>query len=145
MIRLDSEYADLKLPKEIDVIFLGLSFHDFFVKRKDPVITAIPEDFYRQIKASLKPDGLVILIDHSAEKDSGISKTSKLHRIDENWVKTEMLANGFLFVESLGTLRNPKDDFSVKIWNENVFHNTDRFIHKYRLNGNSSKDATDIR
>ncbi len=133
IVRLDSEYADMKLPQKADLIFLGLSFHDFFVKRKDPTITAVPGEFYRQIKASLKPSGLIILVDHSAKPDSGIASTSKLHRIDENWVRVDMQKNGFQFIESLETLRNPKDDFSVKIWKEKVFHKTDRFIHKYRL------------
>jgi len=131
--RLDSEYSDMKLPDKTDIIFLGLSYHDFFVQRSDPIITAVPKDFYSQIKASLKPHGIIIIIDHAAALNTGISMTSKLHRIDEDWVIMSMLDNGFQLVETLETLRNPDDNYSLKIWNPDVYHMTDRFIHKYKL------------
>jgi len=133
--RLDSEYSDMKLPVKADIIFLGLSYHDFFVQKSDPIITAVPEDFYRQIKASLKPNGIIILIDHAAAPDTGISMTSKLHRIDENWVQSDMHDNGFELIETLNTLRNHNDTYDLKIWDPQVRHKTDRFIHKYKLIG----------
>ncbi len=132
VVRLDSEYADMKLPTNVDVLFLGLSFHDFFVKRNDPVITAIPEEFYHQIKTSLKPNGLIIIIDHSARSGIRLTDTSRLHRIDADWVKKSLQSNGFEFIDSLEILNNPKDNLELKIWNESVFHQTDQFIHKYR-------------
>ncbi len=132
-IRLDSEYSDMKLPKGVDIIFMGLSYHDFFVKRKEKLITAVPEEFYRQIKTALKPGGIVIVVDHSAKAGSGLDDTNRLHRIDEHWVKTDMVANGFEFIESIDLLRKPEDERSLDIWNKKVFHKTDRFIHKYKL------------
>ena len=133
VIRLDSEYADMKLPSNVDVLFFGLSFHDFFVQRDDPVITAIPESFIKQITASLKPGGLLIVLDHSSEANIGIGKTSQLHRIDEKWVQKKLKSEGFIFLEKLDNLRHPNDDFSLDIWNKKVFHKTDRFIHIYQL------------
>lgn len=133
VIRIDSEFQDMKLPNGVDVIFLGLSFHDFFVKRKDPLITAIPEDIFQQIKSSLKPDGIVVIIDHSAKKGSGNSDTSKLHRIEEEWVISTMKNNGFNLLDTSKILHNPKDNLDLDIWKPKVFHNTDRFIHKYQL------------
>lgn len=138
VIRLDSEYTDLKLPNDVDVIFLGLSFHDFFVQRKDPTITAIPADFYRQVKASLKPNGILIIIDHSANLNTGITETSRLHRIDADWVKKDLNSNGFKFMDSIDVLSNPEDDLNLDIWKKKVFHKTDRFVHKYQLIDNKN-------
>ena len=131
VIRLDSEFSDMQLPENVDVIFLGLSFHDLYVKRDDPVITADREQIYAQIKTALKPGGSIIIIDHAAEPGSGISKTSKSHRIDEAWVKADLISQGFDFIDSIDALRNSKDDYSLDIWKEKVRHKTDRFIHKY--------------
>lgn len=131
VVRLDSEYANLKLPKNVDMLFFGLSFHDFFVNRKD-LANAIPEEFYKQIKDSLKPNGIIVLIDHAARKESGLADT-RLHRIDEEWVKSDLESQGFKFLGSIDSLRNPNDDFSLDIWNKKVYHKTDRFIHKYQL------------
>ncbi len=133
VIRLDSEYSDMKLPPNADILFFGLSFHDFFVQREDPVITAIPEIFFEQIKASLKPGGLLVLIDHSDKSEAGIGRTSQLHRIEEEWVQKSLESEGFELLEKLNTLRNPEDDYNLDIWKKAVFHKTDRFIHKYKL------------
>jgi len=131
VVRLDSEFADMQLPEQVDMIFLGLSFHDLYVKRDDPVITADRDQVYAQLKAALKPGGKIILIDHAAEPGTGISKTKKNHRIDEDWVKQDMASEGFVFVDSIDVLRNPNDDRTLDIWKGKVRNKTDRFIHMY--------------
>lgn len=142
VVRLDSDYADMNLPENIDVFYLGLSFHDFFVKRDDPVISANPSAFYSQVYKSLKPGGSLIIIDHSAAPGMSIDKSAKLHRIDEDWARQQLEQNGFKFEEKLDILRNPSDDFSLDIWNKKVYHKTDRFIHRYKkINKNSDSQG----
>jgi predicted methyltransferase len=132
VVRLDSEYADMKLPTNTDIIFAGISFHDFFVQRKDGIVPAIPQDLYRQLREALKPNGNMIIIDHSARKDSNLEDTY-LHRIDEEWLRKDLENNGFQWIESIDTLRQPNDDLSLDIWNKKVKNKTDQFIHKYKL------------
>ncbi len=132
VIRLDSEYDNMQLPSNTDIIFMGISFHDFFVQRKDNIKPATPEKLYHQLRTALKPNGLIVLIDHSAKTNSDLTDTP-LHRIDEEWVKTSLQTNGFQFIESLDVLKNQKDDLNLDIWNKKVKNKTDRFIHKYKL------------
>lgn len=132
VVRTDSEYAEMNLPSNVDMIFMGLSFHDFFVNRSDGIKPAVPEQLYHQLRSALKPGGVIVLTDHAASVNSGL-KYTRLHRIGEEWVKTNLEANGFEFVDSIDVLRNPNDDKSLDIWNKKVKSKTDRFVHKYRL------------
>ena len=131
IIRLDSEYADMQLPQGVDLIFVGLSLHDFYVERDDPIISANPDAFYKQVYKSLKPGGSLIIIDHAARPGSKFEDSTSLHRIDEEFVKSKMTSNGFKFESSLDSLRNSNDDYSKDIWDQKVIRKTDRFIHRY--------------
>ena len=130
-VRIDSEFADMKLPGNVNMIFIGLSYHDIYVPREDPVITADPASFKAQMLAALKPGGKLVIIDHAARPGSGNSDSPKLHRIGEQWTKQDLESAGFKFVSSLDALRNPQDDYAKDIWKPGILHNTDRFIHLY--------------
>lgn len=54
VIRLDSEFADMQLPEGVDLIMMGLNYHDIYVSREDPVIMAKREEFFPQLINSLK-------------------------------------------------------------------------------------------
>ena len=135
VVRLDSEFADMKLPTNVDLIFIGLSHHDIYVPREDPVITANREEFFSQVLASLKPGGRLLIIDHAAEPGTGKDTTAKLHRIDEEWAKQDIESAGFVFEKSLDVLRNPNDNYQLDIWKTEVIKRTDRFVHLYRKPG----------
>ncbi len=126
--RIDSEFADMKFPDQVDLAFLGLSYHDIYVPREDPVIQADPADFKEQLWAAIKPGGRLLVIDHAAPAGSGITSAPKLHRIDEEYVVRDLEEIGFNLIDRLDTLRNSKDDYSKSIWAEGVMHNTDRFV-----------------
>ena len=131
-VRLDSEFADMQLPSGVDLIFIGLSYHDIYVPREDPVIMTSREEFFPQIWEALKPGGRLLIIDHAAEPGSGKEAAAKLHRIDEEWAKQDIESAGFKFEQSLDVLRNPKDNYQLDIWKKEVFRKTDRFVHLYR-------------
>jgi len=129
--RIDSEFADMRLPENVDIMFIGLSYHDIYVPRKDPVITANREEFLTQIYNAIKPGGRLIIIDHAARSGTGISMTAKLHRIDEEWTKKDLAKAGFKFSDSIDVLRNVDDNLDLDIWKKDVIYKTDRFIHMY--------------
>ncbi len=132
VVRLDSEFADMKLPSSVDLIFIGLSYHDIYVPRKDPVIMAKREEFFEQVVAALKPGGTLLIIDHAAEPGTGKESTAKLHRIDEEWAKKDIESAGVEFVGALDVLRNPNDNYQLDIWKKEVIRRTDRFVHLYK-------------
>jgi predicted methyltransferase len=131
VVRLDSDFADLQLPSNADLIFLGKIYHDIYVPRDNPAWATDRENFFRQIRDALKPGGKVLLIDHNGEPGSGNSKTAALHRIDEHFAKSDFEAAGFKYIDQLATLRNPNDDLSANIWDAKVRGNTDRFIYLF--------------
>jgi len=130
-LRLDTEFADMKLPAKVDLIFIGLSFHDIYVPREDKTIMTSPEEFLPQVFAALKSGGKLVITDHAAAAGSGIETTPKLHRIDEEYAKKEIETAGFKFIKSIDVLRRPQDNPKVSIWNKEVYHKTDRFVHLY--------------
>ena len=130
--RIDSEFADMQLPTNVDIVFIGLSYHDIYVPRKDPVITAKRDEFFKQLTESLKPGGILVITDHAAMPGTGNSMTGKLHRIDEAWAIKDIESAGFKLVSKSDALRNPADVYELDIWSKKTLHKTDRFVHKYQ-------------
>jgi len=130
--RIDSSYADLKLPKSVDLIFIALAYHDIYVTRKNHDDNANPELFYKQVFESLKPGGRLVIIDHAGVIGSKQTNTNKLHRVDEKWTLQNFEKTGFIFVSESNVLRNLDDDRMLNIWDKKVYHKTDRFIHMYQ-------------
>ena len=125
--RLDSEFADLKLPAS-DVLFLGLSYHDIYVPREDPVIQADPEQFKAQLLSALNPEGVLVIVDHAARPNSGIQDTPSLHRIDRDFVVADLEGAGFKLVSESEHLRKLNDQYEKSIWERGVMGRTDRFV-----------------
>ncbi len=80
----------------------------------------------------LKPGGIYLILDHSAEAGSGGRDTGTLHRIDPAIVKKEVLAAGFIFVGSSDLLSRPGDNHALKVFDPTVRGKTDQFILKFR-------------
>ncbi len=87
----------------LDLVTLVLNYHD---------ISYLPVDRARmnqRIFAALKPGGRFVVIDHSGRSGTGVSEGQTLHRIDEDVVRREVTAAGFV-LDAEGTfLRNPAD------------------------------------
>lgn len=132
VVRLDSEFADLKLPVDADLIVLGKVYHDIYVPRDNPVWAADRDSFFSQLKQSLKPGGKILVIDHAGAEGTGNSKTATHHRIDEEFARADFESEGFIFLGALDVLRNPDDDYNVDIWAGDVRGKTDRFIYLFQ-------------
>jgi len=126
--RIDSEFADLRLPPEADLVFMGLCYHDIYVPRDDPAIMTSREEFFPQIWAALKPGGRILVIDHAAEPGSGTDAAAWHHRIAEDYAVGDFEQAGYRFLGSIDTLRNPGDDYSLRIWDDAVRGKTDKFV-----------------
>jgi predicted methyltransferase len=84
----------LAAPEPVDLVFTAQNYHDLHNFPVDVVA------FNKSIFNSLKPGGLYVVLDHSAEAGSGVRDTNTLHRIDPEVVKQEVTAAGFQFVGS---------------------------------------------
>jgi predicted methyltransferase len=117
---------ELKLPEPVDVVWTSRNYHDLHnIPNAD--VPAID----KMIFDALKPGGTFIVLDHSAEKDSGFRDTSTLHRVDPEAVKKEVEGAGFKFAGQSEILRNPEDPHTAKVFDATVQGKTDQFILKF--------------
>lgn len=87
----------------VDLVTLVLSYHDIAYSPVDrPKLN-------RAMFDALKPGGHLVLIDHAAKAGTGVADAKRLHRIDEQLVRQEIEAAGFVFEADSDFLRNPAD------------------------------------
>jgi predicted methyltransferase len=133
VVSVEGTWQAMNIPANADMIWLALAYHDIYVQRPDkPVWQAERDSFFAQMRAALKPGGLLLVIDHAAPVGSLQSASQKLHRIDEEFALRDISAAGFEFVAKSGLLRNPQDDYSKSIWADGTMGQTDQFVHLYR-------------
>jgi predicted methyltransferase len=119
--------AELKLPEKLDMVWTSQNYHDVHNVQGIDVGA-----FNKAVFQSLKPGGIYIVIDHAAQKGSGFSTTSTLHRSDPDAVKTEVMAAGFEFVGSSDVIANSADDHQQKVFEQGLHDKTDRYLLKFR-------------
>lgn len=129
--RWDKELDNLDLQdSSLDAVFFMLVFHDLYW------MTGDVSNVIERIHKSLKPNGIVAIVDHAAQPDSGATHAmdlNGLHRIDEQFVIDQFLSAGFVLEGNSDLLRNPKDDRTQAFFSESLKNKpTDRFILKFK-------------
>ena len=120
-------FSHLDVPAPVDLVWTSQNYHDL---HNFPGLDV--GVFNKMIFDDLKPGGIYLILDHAAEPGSGGRDTKTLHRIDEETVKAEVLAAGFVFVGSSDLLRQSSDTHTVKVFDPAVRGRTDQFILKFR-------------
>jgi predicted methyltransferase len=114
-----------------DMIWTSQNYHDLHLTRLHLDIAALDKELFD----ALRPGGYFIIVDHAAELNSGTRDTDKMHRIDENLVKTEMKAAGFQLVAESNVLRNPADPHTALVFDPSIRGHTDQFVLRFRKPG----------
>jgi predicted methyltransferase len=120
-------FSQLGVPLPVDLVWTSQNYHDL---HNFPGLDV--GVFNKMVFDDLKPGGIYLVLDHTAEPGSGGRDTKTLHRIDPEAVKKEVLAAGFVFVGSSDLLHQPADNHSVKVFDPAVRGKTDQFILKFR-------------
>jgi predicted methyltransferase len=123
-------------PQSVDAALIVMALHDLYVvpKRYDGnayVAVGSPPDvdyFYQQVFSALKPGGRFVVVDHAGEEGADRDSVADLHRIDEAFVRDEVVSRGFRFVTSSDSLKGMGDDRSRIVFDEDIKGRTDRFI-----------------
>ena len=121
--------AAFATPEPVDLVFTAQNYHDYpdkFMGAVDPMV------FNRAVYKALKPGGVFLVIDHTAEAGSGMRDTDTLHRIDPAIVKKQVEEAGFKFEGESKVLRNPADDLKKLVFDKSIRGHTDQFIFKFR-------------
>jgi predicted methyltransferase len=124
---LQQSLAKLSVPSPVDLVFTAQNYHDLHNVPNLDVAA-----FNKSVFDALKPGGLYVVLDHSAEAGSELRDTSTLHRIDEAAVKKEVLAAGFALVGRSDVLANAADSRTAKVIDPSIRGKTDQFILKFR-------------
>jgi len=121
-----SRVGELKPPEGMDVVWTSQNYHDFHNIPNVEVAT-----INRAMFQALKPGGIYLVLDHSAEAGSGTRDTNTLHRIDEDAVKQEVESVGFKLLGESDILRNKADPRTAKVFDPSIQGHTDQFILKF--------------
>ncbi|MGB6310120.1 MAG: hypothetical protein WBF89_20245 [Steroidobacteraceae bacterium] len=123
-------FSELAVPAPVDLVWTSQNYHDL---HNFPGLDL--GVFNKMVFDDLKPGGIYLILDHTAEPGSGGRDTKTLHRIDPETVKKEVLAAGFVFVGSSNLLRQPNDGHTLKVFDPAIRGKTDQFILKFRKPG----------
>jgi predicted methyltransferase len=122
--------AQLVVPMKADLVWICENLHDYpdrFMGSVQPAALA------RSILQSLKPHGLLVVVDHAAEYGSGLRDTERTHRIDPVLVKSQVESAGFSFDGESAVLHNTRDTHRLVVFDPRVRGYTDQFVFRFRV------------
>lgn len=122
-----ADFANLKTAMPLDIAWTSLNYHDF--KNRGGSFT---ENMNKAVFAALKPGGVYIVIDHAAAKGAAADVTEKLHRVDPEVVKKEVMAAGFKLEAESNLLAHAEDNHTSPVFDGAIRGKTDQFIFKFR-------------
>ena len=87
-----TDFTTIAAPEPLDLVWTSQNYHDMHNPGRNLDINKANKAVY----GALKPGGLYVVLDHQSAK--GVDFDDKLHRIDKDRVKKEVLAAGFQFL-----------------------------------------------
>ena len=121
--------AGFDAGQPLDMMFTALNYHDFHA---DFMGDADGPQVNAAVFRALKPGGLYVIVDHHAAPGSGLADVNRLHRIDIEQVKREVLAAGFVLDGESDLLAHPDDPRTAIVFNPAVRGRTDQFMLRFR-------------
>jgi predicted methyltransferase len=105
VVRVLRDYDDPVPPtvQNLDLVTFFFAYHDTAFMAVDRA------RMNRALFDALKPGGVLVVTDHSAQPGAGISVVKTLHRIEESTLRREIEAAGFKLIAEADFLRNPGD------------------------------------
>lgn len=119
------DYNAIELPAGVDQVHNVLYYHDLGLNQIDTAV------LNRKIFDALKPGGVYLIVDHNAEAGSGTRDVEKLHRIDPEVIKQEVLAAGFTLAEDSDLLAHAADDHTKMVFTPGTRGTTDQSVLKF--------------
>lgn len=126
---LDASLQQLDLPDGLDAIVTVQNYHDLYLK-PFPSGTAAKVD--AELFKSLKPGGVLLIVDHAALPGSGISAADSLHRIDPEAVKSDLKAAGFVLESESPLFHDAADPHTTNVFDPSIRGKTDQFTMVFR-------------
>jgi predicted methyltransferase len=132
-VRLVNNPADAFMPNSYDFAMIHLNYHDFyFESEKFNIPRTDPNVVLKTLFATMKPGGIVAVIDHVGPAGDTRAIVDKVHRIDPETVKADFKRAGFVLEAQSNLLRVPADDHSKNVFDPAIRGKTDRFAFRFR-------------
>jgi predicted methyltransferase len=119
--------TSLNLPVKADLVFTAQNYHDIRIWGGAEGTAQLNKAVFD----ALKPGGLYVVLDHAGAPGLDEAGMSKQHRIDEDMVKKEVLAAGFVLDHESPLLRNPADPRTAGVFDPSIRGKTDQFILRF--------------
>jgi predicted methyltransferase len=87
-----------------------------------------PQAVLNEIARVVKPGGVLLLVDHSAKPGTGRSDAGRLHRITDDYARSDFEKHGFQYVAKTDVLHQRNDDRSLISYEPPMLGHTDRFV-----------------
>jgi predicted methyltransferase len=84
---------------------------------------------------TLKPHGILVIVDHSSQPGAGNTEAGSLHRIEESYALHDFESRGMKLVAKSDALRMPSDPRTQVSYKEPILGKTDRFVLVFRKGG----------
>lgn len=123
-------YQGWSVDEPLDGIFISQIYHDFHLTQANVDVPRLNREMF----AALKPGGVLVIIDHAAVAGApaGADGGSATHRIDQAQVVREVTAAGFVLEAESEVLRNPDDDRTERVFENDIRGRTDQFVLRFR-------------
>lgn len=118
----------MSFPEPLDVVLTAQEYHDFHMATFNTDVGRMNAAVFQ----ALKPGGLYVIIDHQGAAATGNTQVQSLHRIEGDFLRREVEAAGFQFVEETRVLVNPEDDLSLNVFDPKIRGRTTQFVYKFR-------------
>ena len=121
--------ASFSFAEPLDAIITVQNYHDLHLKIAPPGFAGTVA---KKLYDSLKPGGVLVVVDHVANPDPDFKAPDTLHRIDPAAARAEIEKAGFVFDGELTILRNTADPRTANVFTPEIRGKTDQFVHRYR-------------
>jgi predicted methyltransferase len=120
-------------PHSLDAVLLIKVYHDlYWVDSRGDWPKVDVGSVLDQLARALKPHGVLLVVDHSAQKGHGSSDASTLHRIEEDFAIKDFKSHGFSVIAKSDVLRMPHDQRDEITYKGPMVGKTDRFVLVFR-------------
>lgn len=113
----------------LDAIVTVQNYHDLHLKMAPPGFAGVVA---KKLYDSLKPGGVLLVVDHVANADPEFKAPDTLHRIDPAAARAEIEGAGFVFEAESPLLRVSADPHTANVFDPAIRGKTDQFVHRYR-------------
>jgi len=128
----DLDHMDLA-ANSLDAIVLSKVYHDlYWVDATGEWPKFDTSGVLDHLVAALKPGGVLLLVDHSAQAGHGSHDASSLHRIEESFARHDFEKRGLHVIAHSDALRMPDDKRDMVSYKPPMLYKTDRFVLVFR-------------